>query len=571
MHIGTLEEAKCLSSDCGRPRTPRLKPSDKPTLQDCGFTGFATPASATANAPTNADAALEAFVDGALEMQQGDSTVPDATLGRLATEIPEQANHCASEEAAAGSDTQPQAAMHGKDEMLERARARVGFCGLPAGFMFDRLAAAAGTAEQEQPQAAGGDSGSSASAARAVGSSCGSGGSGAAARKFGSRTVGPVDVGRTSAHSVVQSEVGESGMGAHHDVPAHASGGGSNSGSFASESYATTGHVPSDDLNGSFRHVMLRQMAGERSGHGNESAISSCGNRHGTARSSGAGAQSGVGWGRKDKEGEAEASCVQGFGKIGAGIANGLEGDCGSLARSVSNSGKAGDACSHTAELESNDEREAARTSAAGHNDGSATGQAAAAAEGGNGNKAGGSLSCMVQRAERGESREEGGVLHTFVAESQESLKSLRTLLTRSREGLHRGVRAGGPPPHSCVSDHGDIQPQSGGAPAQADAVGDVPGARSLHARVGAVPACAQECGLEGAEHERAASEESSPARSLTALPVREVHAGRTDMLILQRPGADYARVDSAPGPCCVREGAQRCGLRERRPGAVPM
>lgn len=459
-----------------------------------------------------------------------------------------------------------------KDDMLERARARVGFHGLPAAFLLDH--STPGVAAVGKLRTAG----VSNSGLQSAGTASGVAGlsaahafvPGAAASGSGSGDgQGDADGGGDSSLADEVDGVREEAAGEQLGEPAAgrkssrcvASGG-------RSTSYSTS-QVESDDLNNSFRHAMLQCVAGgDTNGHVKSagSLRDSRGTVGGTVGADGACKRGDVVAAEDRGEiGAVESGYVVSCGRVPAppgGTAGAAGADAGGAACGLPpRPGSHGPAC---AEVK-----------------GAGTVGAAPAA--------GMRWGDVVGAGQRGESREEGRVLHTFVAESQESLKSLRTLLNRSREGLRAGPQEAALPQHTRLSDHGDAHTEAsvwhaaghtqhsgaivapvvsvpghavprftefGGEFGVWDSVGRV------HEGVeGAVPAAGRSGG--GAMCEDLAvgggmSEASSPARSLVALPAREVHTARSNMLILQCQGSDGGARDLLSAHCHGRSGVLR-------------
>lgn len=295
----------------------------------------------------------------------------------------------------------------------------------------------------------------------------------------------------------------------------------------------------SDDLNSSFRHAMLRQMGAGGGTPRRKSAAACVDARKGTAPSQPAGGRGGAAWGREVKHAETNEACSHGDGEIGAAhrAAGGATVSGDVLVPSLGSSSivQVEEPAGRVDPLPHSDAPDAGSDGTAGADNaaGSACGATSKDVAEGRAGRAPGMPAAAV--AKQWESREEGRVLHTFVADSQESLKSLRTLLTHSREGLHAGAPSAGLLRHARVSDHGDARPLIGSGlapppqqPWHAGAAGDAAPGGPLQPVWSAATVGAQGDGA-------IASQESSPAVSLVAMPGREVHTGQADMLILQR------------------------------------
>eukprot|EP00892_Ulva_mutabilis_P001830 jgi/Ulvmu1/11648/UM008_0052.1 len=590
---GSVDEEMGCPSGHARPQTPRLKPSDKPKLQNLGQPGeqatqaeIQTDGSHLCERPVRAvDAAtrVRAPVGSAPRTRDGDAASETLKPHRAAIEADTPVCGSADEDedvsASGARRGQLAAEEEGRDEMFERAKARVGFRGLPAAFMLDRLAEAGG-ATLAATSARGSDTADDGrcSDPRTVPAAPG-GGSGTQCGGSAHANDGVRGQGRpgSGASTVVKSEHGDVEVQGvtkadrdHHAAPRSSVRGSGKSSSYGSSSGAAS-RARSGDLNDSFRHAMLRRMAGGDSQPSRELATSSGHTYKGTARSSEAGGRSGAAWGHEEKHRAQHSASIPEDGAIGASH-RGSAAPAPSADAAVPCLGTCGD--SATAErvcdilpcdapdiAGETPGRDACAVGAADPE----TPTEDAADEGcefGRGAQGSARPSVAVQpglaAALRRESREEGRVLHTFVADSQESLKSLRTLLNRSREGLHAGARDSRLLQHARVSDHGDMVSDHGDTLAEpprhaAAAATAVP--RGPPSRWGAAADAPLGAPMLWEGDGVAESAESSPALSLVAAPGRELHTSRVDMFILQRQESRYDTFGSPMGPAHMHSG----------------
>lgn len=456
-----------------------------------------------------------------------------------------------------GSGGQGEGGETQKDEMLERARTRVGFRGLPAAFIFDK-AAGVGIPRAADTSAGGGrgggngaDASGDGSAGRACGDADGQEGTDQAGTDGdGAGAHGADGVSQDIAAAKVNSKAVHG-----RDIRSGSCG-------------RKRSQEHSDDLDLPFCGGMPERMDGGDSYPCGKSGGGPRATEEGSVAGDGGTGQSETAWGTEWKGarlGEPQTRARDEISAAGGGSEGIARGTCDAAPGAEAGTSAPGDTacdamsvrtCSHI------------DTAAGGGPDTAAGATAPSGAQSGK--------AVAGQAGQRAESREEGGVLHTFVAESQESLKSLRTLLNRSREGLRRGPREAALPQHARVSDHGDVQhqhaawrandapgqdrPGSSGSCAEvavaaessaADVVarhstwgghgaswkdGDTGGVGGGWGDDGAVDSYrGRGMALVAVAEGGMLSEASSPARSLVALPAREVHTARANMLILQR------------------------------------
>ena len=485
-------------------------------------------------------------MDAGAKQQAPVPVVPQA----VGISVCNRADACSSGSVGQGEEGETQ-----KDEMLERAWTRVGFRGLPAAFIFDK-AAGVGIPRATCTSAGGGCGGGN-GAFKSVGGSagrgCGDADGQAGTDRFGTDGVGAVGgdgVSQDTAAAKVNSKAVHG-----RDVR-----GGSCS------RKCSKGH--SDELDIPFGGGMPERMDGGDSIPCGKSGGGLRATGEGIAGGDGGADQSETAWGHEWKGaqlGKLQTQVRDEIGAAGGGSEDVARGSC-----ELAPCAEAGISAPDDTDCDAMSVRTCSHINAAAGG-GPDTAAGATAPSGVQGGKA-----VAGHAGQRAESREEGGVLHTFVAESQESLKSLRTLLNRSREGLRGGPREAALPQHARVSDHGDVQHQhaawrANGAPGQdrpggsgacaevavaaESSAADVVPRHSTWGGYGASWKGGDAGGMEGGWGDDGAvdcyrgrgtslvavaeggtlSEASSPARSLVALPAREVHTARANMLILQR------------------------------------